>query len=44
MVSKGSTSVDLDKVQEVAMVNPHNAILMLVAYLKIKEKEVDRDG
>jgi len=36
---KGSTSVDLDKVEEVAMVNPKNAILMLVAYLKIKEKK-----
>ena len=36
---KGSSSVDLDKVAEVARVNPANAILMLVAYLKIKEKK-----
>ena len=35
---KGSTSVDLDKVAEIAVVNPKNAILMLVAYLKINEK------
>jgi hypothetical protein len=41
MVSKASTSVDLDKVIEVAPVNPENAILMLVAYLKIKEREVE---
>lgn len=38
---KGSTSVDLDKVLEVAEVNPKNAILMLVAYLKIKEEKKD---
>jgi len=44
MVSKGSISVDLDKVEEVAMVNPENAILMLVAYLKIKEREAKNHG
>jgi len=36
---RGSTSVDLDKIEEVAMVNPKNAILMLVAYLKLKERK-----
>jgi len=36
---KGSTSVDLDKVEEIAEVNPKNAILMLITYLKIKKKE-----
>lgn len=35
---KGSSEVDLDKVLEVAKHNPKNAILMLVAYLKIKER------
>ena len=39
---KGSTSVDLDKVEEVAMVNPKNAILMLVTYLKIKERKIKK--
>lgn len=36
---KSSTSVDLDLVAEVAEVNPKNAVLMLVAYLKLKAKE-----
>ena len=36
---KGSTSIDLDKVEEIARANPKNAILMLVAYLKIKERK-----
>ncbi len=36
-----SSSVDLDKVLEVAEHNPENAILMLVAYLKIKERNKD---
>lgn len=36
---RGSTSVDLNKIEEVAMVNPENAILMLVIYLKIKERK-----
>jgi len=39
---KGSTSVDLDKIEEVAKVNPENAILMLVAYLRIKEVEEEK--
>ena len=34
---KGSTSVDLDKIIEVAKINPENAILMIATYLKIKE-------
>lgn len=34
-----SKSVDLDKIVEVAKHNPENAILMVVTYLKIKEKK-----
>ena len=34
-----SKSVDLDKVVEVAKKNPSNAILMLVAYLKLEAKK-----
>lgn len=41
---KGSTSVDLDRVKEVAEVNPTNAILMLVTYLKIKEKKEKKNA
>jgi len=39
---RGSTSVDLDKVEEVGIVNPQNAILMLVTYVKINEKKVKK--
>lgn len=39
---KGSTSVNLDKIIEVAKTNPANAILMTVTYLKLKEKEKQR--
>lgn len=34
---KGSTSVDLDVVEEVNKVNSKNAVQMLIIYLKIKE-------
>lgn len=37
MIKHGqSSSVDLDKVIEVAKKNPSDAIMMLVTYLKIK--------
>lgn len=32
-----SHSVDLDKVVEISKTNPKNAILMLVAYLKLRD-------
>jgi len=34
---KGSTSVDLNVVEEVNEVNTKNAVQMLITYLKIKE-------
>lgn len=37
--SKGSTSVDLDKIIEVSKTNPENTILMIVTYLKLKKKQ-----
>ena len=36
---KGSSRVDLDKIIEVAKTNPENAILMLVTYLKLRERK-----
>ena len=36
---KGSSSVDLDKIEEVAKVNCNNAILMIVTYLRLKENK-----
>lgn len=34
-----SSSVDLDKVVEVAKKNPSNAIMMLVTYLKLEAQK-----
>ena len=37
-----SKSIDLDVVAEVAKVNPSNAILLLVLYLKLEKERSDK--